>query len=56
MSEGTVRQWCRTFKDGRKNIHDEERRDRPSVVSDDLGHCVDQKIFERRHFTFSELS
>jgi hypothetical protein len=24
MSEGTVRQWCRMFKHGRKNFHDEE--------------------------------
>jgi hypothetical protein len=24
MSEGTVRQWCRLFKDGRTNVHDEE--------------------------------
>jgi hypothetical protein len=24
VSEGTVRQWCRMLKDGRKNCHDEE--------------------------------
>jgi hypothetical protein len=24
MSDGTVRQWCRMFKDGRTNAHDEE--------------------------------
>jgi transposase len=36
MSEETVRQWCRVFKDGRTNVHDEERNGRPSVVSDDL--------------------
>jgi hypothetical protein len=36
MSEGTVRQWCRMFKDGRTNVHDEEQSDPPSVVSDDL--------------------
>jgi hypothetical protein len=24
MSEGTVRQWCRMFKDGYANVHDEE--------------------------------
>jgi hypothetical protein len=32
MSEGTVRQWHTVFKDGRTNIHGEERSDRPSVV------------------------
>jgi hypothetical protein len=25
MGEGTTRQWCRVFKDGRSNVHDEER-------------------------------
>jgi hypothetical protein len=29
MSEGTVRQWCRMFEDGRTDVHDEERSDRP---------------------------
>jgi hypothetical protein len=24
MNEGTVRQWCRMFKDERTNVHDEE--------------------------------
>jgi hypothetical protein len=56
MSEGTVRQWCRMFKDERTNVHDEERSGRPSVVSDDLVQSVDQKICERHCFTSSELS
>jgi hypothetical protein len=34
------------FKDGRINVHDEERSDRPFVVSDDLFQSVDQKICE----------
>jgi hypothetical protein len=24
MSEGSVRQWCRMFKGGRRDVHDEE--------------------------------
>jgi hypothetical protein len=56
MSEGTVRQLCRMFKDGRTNVHDKERSGRPSVVSDDLVQSVDQKILERRRFTILELS
>jgi hypothetical protein len=57
MSEGTLRQWCRTFKDGRtNNVHDEERSGRASVVSDDLVQSVDQKVSERWSFTISELS
>jgi hypothetical protein len=39
MSEGTVRQWCRMFKDGQTNVHDEEGSDWPTVVSDDLVQC-----------------
>jgi transposase len=56
MSEGTVRQWCRMFKDGETNVHDEEWSGRPTVMSDDLVQNVDQKICERRCFTISELS
>jgi hypothetical protein len=55
MSEGTVTQWCRMFKDGRTNVQDEEQSGRPSVVSDDLVQSVEQKICERRRFTISEL-
>jgi hypothetical protein len=36
MSEGTVRQWCRMFKDRWRNVHDEGQSDQPSVVSDKL--------------------
>jgi hypothetical protein len=34
MNEGTVRQWCRIFKDGRTKVHNEEQNGRPSVVSE----------------------
>jgi transposase len=44
MSEGTVRQWCRMFKDGRTNVHNEEQIGRPSVVSDDLVQSIVHKI------------
>jgi hypothetical protein len=53
MSEGTVRQWCRMFKDGQTNVHDEERSGLPSVVSDDLVQSVEKKICERWYFTIS---
>jgi hypothetical protein len=56
VSKGTVRQWCRMFKDVRTNVHDEERSGRPSVVSDYLVQSVDKKICERRCITISELS
>lgn len=34
MSE-CVRKWVREFKDGCKNVHDEEHSSRPSVITDD---------------------
>jgi transposase len=56
MSEGTVRQWYKMFKDEWTNVHAEEQSGRPSVVSDDLVQSVDQKICERWSFKISELS
>ncbi|KAL4714916.1 hypothetical protein ACJJTC_014287 [Scirpophaga incertulas] len=44
MSDGMVRKWVRAFKDGRTNVHDEERSGRPSVVNEDLVQKVDEKI------------
>jgi hypothetical protein len=55
MHEETVRQWCRMFKDGQTNVHDEQQSGQPSVVSDNLVWSVDQKICERWPFTISEL-
>jgi hypothetical protein len=43
MSEGTVRQCCRRFRDGRTNVHHEERSIRPSIATDDLPQGVQQK-------------
>ena len=37
MSDSKVRQWCRLFKEGRTNVHDEERSSRPSVIKDRKG-------------------
>ncbi|CAL1296792.1 unnamed protein product [Larinioides sclopetarius] len=56
MSAGMVRKWVRGFKDGRTNIHDEERRWRPSVITDDLIQKVDSKVKKNRRCTISSLS
>jgi hypothetical protein len=56
MSEWTLRQWCRMFKDGRKNVHDVERSGQPAIfMNDGLAQSVDQKICERWRFTISEV-
>jgi hypothetical protein len=46
MSEGTLRQWYRMFEDGRTNVQEESRSDRPSVVSDDIVQSVDQHFMK----------
>nr|CAI5822056.1 unnamed protein product [Callosobruchus analis] len=38
-----VRKWVKAFKDGRTNVHVEERSGRPSVVNEDLVQKVDEK-------------
>lgn len=56
MSDGMVRKWVRAFKGGRKNVHDEERSGRHSVISEDLVQKVDQTVREDRRFTITSLS
>lgn len=56
MSEGVVREWVRSFKGGRTNIHDEDRSGRPSVVTNELVQKIDGKVRDNRRFTISELS
>jgi hypothetical protein len=55
MNEGTAIQWCRMFKDGLTNVHDEERSGQSSVVSNDRVQNVGQKNCERRRFSITEL-
>lgn len=56
MGEGLVRRWVRSFKNGRTNVHDEDKVGRPSLVSDDLLNNVNEKVRENRRFTITELS
>jgi hypothetical protein len=34
VNEGTIRQWCRMFKDGQTNMSDEERSARLDICSE----------------------
>ena len=56
MSEGGVRQWCVMFKNGRTNVHDEERSGRPTIVTDELVAKIKEKIRENCRFTITEFS
>jgi hypothetical protein len=33
-SEGTVRQWCRMFKNGQTNVHNEEQSGQLAICSE----------------------
>lgn len=50
-----VRKWCREFKAGRTEIHDDERSGRPSV-SDETIRKLDEVVREDRRITIHELS
>ncbi|GFX40649.1 HTH_48 domain-containing protein [Trichonephila clavipes] len=56
MNKSLIRKWCIQFKNGRTNVHDEEKSGRPSIVTDELVAKVDEKISENRRFTITELS
>ena len=56
MSDSCVREWCRKFRDGRTDIHEEGGQERHSIVTDELVQKVDQCLRVKRRFTTSELS
>jgi len=56
MSDGMVRKWVRMFNEGRENVHDEVQSGRPSLVNDDLVRKVNERVYDNRLFTTSDLS
>ena len=36
MNRQNVTKWCREFSEGRSDVHDKQRRGRPSLISDNL--------------------
>jgi len=56
MSDGMVRKWVRMFNEGWKNVHDEARIGRPSLVNDDLVRKVNERLRDDRRLTISDLS
>ena len=48
MSSSVVRRWVRLFNEGHKNVHDDLRSGRLSVVNEDLVRAVEGKIRENR--------
>jgi len=56
MSDSCVREWCRKFRDGRTDVHDEGGQGRHSIVTDKPFQKFDQCLRGKRRFTISELS
>ncbi|GFW76483.1 uncharacterized protein TNCV_1582621 [Trichonephila clavipes] len=56
MSDSMVRRWVRQFNEGRSEVHDEERSRRPSLITEELVHAIDEKIKENCKFTISALA
>ncbi|GBN85481.1 hypothetical protein AVEN_96752-1 [Araneus ventricosus] len=56
MSEGTVWKWVRMFNQGRENVHDEERSGCPSLITEELVRCIDEKVRTNMRFAISDLS
>jgi len=52
MSDGMVRKLVRMFNEGRKNLHDEVRSGRPSLVTGDLVRKVNEGVRDDRGFSF----
>jgi len=43
------------FNEGRENVHDEARSERPSLVNDDLVRKVNERVRDDRRFTIPDL-
>ncbi|KMQ86065.1 hypothetical protein RF55_15067 [Lasius niger] len=56
MNRQNVAKWCREFKAGRSNVHDEERSGRPSVVTDKLIQKIEEKIHFDRSLTMDFMN
>jgi len=50
MSDSCVREWCRKFRDGRTDVHDEGGQERHSIVTDELLQKVNQCLRGKRLF------
>ncbi|GFW84146.1 histone-lysine N-methyltransferase SETMAR [Trichonephila clavipes] len=56
MSDSMVRRWVRHFNEGRSEVYDDERSGRPSLITEELVHTIDEKIKENRKLTISALA
>lgn len=48
---GMCEESCSLFNEGRRNVHDEKRSERPTAMNEDLTQKVDQEILQNRRQT-----
>lgn len=56
MNRTSVFKWCREFKNGRTDVHDEPRSGRSSILTDELVEKTDEAVRGDRRSTLEELS
>jgi len=56
MNRTSVYKWCREFKNGCMNVHDDLRSGRPSILTDDIVKKVENAVRDDRRLTLDELS
>ena len=55
INRKNVKKWCREFSEGRTDFHNEQRRGRSSLISDDLLQKIEGEIRANRRVTIREL-
>ena len=55
MNLQRVTNWCRESSEGRTAVHDEQRRCRPSLISDEILQESEEEIHANRRVTIREL-
>ncbi|GFR27778.1 HTH_48 domain-containing protein [Trichonephila clavata] len=55
MNRQNATKWCRHFSEGRTDVHDKQKTDRPSVISDALLQRTEEVIHANRRLKLKEL-
>ncbi|KAF6216143.1 hypothetical protein GE061_000482 [Apolygus lucorum] len=56
MNRTSVYKWCREFKNGRTNVHDDLRSGKPSIVTDELVEKIENAVRDDRRSTLDAIS
>jgi len=55
MNRENVTKWCREFSEGRTDVHNEQRRGRPSLISEGFLQGIEGEIHANGSVTIREL-